>query len=176
LSPGDELDDLQIAGLQEQDSGEAALNTAIKFISYRSRTEAEIHRRLVGKGFTPLEIEKVLERLRSNGLAADEQFARSWVENRSAFHPRSRRLLAIELHQKGVSNPDIEKALEGTQDDDKLAFQAANRYANRLADLEWDKFRERLSNYLLRRGFTYGTIAPIVRSVWEDILAAKEQG
>ena len=169
LSVGQELDDERITGLQQQDGGEVALDNALKFISYRSRTETEIRRRLSEKGFSDEEIDKVLVRLRSNGLVADEQFARSWVESRSASHPRSRRLMAMELRQKGVSNSDIEKALEETEDDDELAYQAAIQYAHRLANLEWDKFRERLSAYLLRRGFAYGTIAPLVRRVWSEL-------
>jgi regulatory protein len=173
LSIGQELDDEQITRLQEQDSGEVALDKAVKYISYRSRTESEIRRKLSEKGFSEQEIGKVLERLRSTGLVEDEQYARSWVESRSASRPRSRRLMAMELRQKGVSNSDIDKALEETQDDDQLAYQAAIRYSHRLAKLEWDKFRERLSAFLLRRGFTYGTIAPLVRRVWSEIQAVE---
>lgn len=175
LSIGQELDDEQIAGLQQQDAGEVALDNAVKFISYRSRTEAEIRRKLSEKGFSDLEIEKVLERLRSNGLVADEQYARSWVESRSATHPRSRRLMSMELRQKGVSDSDISKALDESVDDDELAYQAAMQYAHRLAKFEWDKFRERLSGYLLRRGFTYGTIAPLVRRIWSEFQSAENR-
>ncbi len=169
LSVGQDLNEEQIARLEQQDSGEVALENAVKFISYRSRTKSEIRRRLLEKGFSDQEIDKVLEHLRSSGLVADEQYARSWVESRSASHPRSRRLMTMELRQKGVSNLDIEKALEETEDDDTLAYQAAVRYARRLSALEWDKFRERLSGFLLRRGFAYGTIAPLVRRVWSEI-------
>src|SRR5664279_4545671 len=81
LSVGQELEDEQIARMQQQDATEVALDNAVKFISYRSRTESEIRRKLSEKGFLDEDIDKVLERLRSNGLVADEQFARSWVEN-----------------------------------------------------------------------------------------------
>jgi regulatory protein len=175
LSIGQELEDEQIARLQQQDAGEVALDNAVKFISYRSRTQSEIRRKLSEKGFSEQDIDKVLERLRSNGLVADDQYARSWVESRSAAHPRSRRLMAMELRQKGVSDSDIDKALEGTEDDDELAYQAAAQYAHRLASLEWDKFRERLSGYLLRRGFAYGTIAPLVRRVWSELQSVEDR-
>ena len=175
LNVGQELDEEHITTLQRQDAGEVALDKAVKYISYRSRTESEIRRKLSEKGFSDLDIEKALERLRSNGLVADERFAHSWVESRSASHPRSRRLMAMELRQKGVSNSDIEKALEETEDDDELAYQAATQYAHRLTKFEWDKFRERLSGYLLRRGFTYGTIAPLVRRVWSEFQSVTDQ-
>jgi regulatory protein len=175
LSVGQELEEEQIARMQQQDATEVALDNAVKFISYRSRTESEIRKKLSEKGFSDEDIDKVLERLRSNGLVADEQFARSWVENRSAAHPRSRRLMAMELRQKGVTDSDIDKALEGTEDDDELAYQAATQYAHRLAKLDWDKFRERLSGYLLRRGFAYGTIAPLVRRVWSELQSVEDR-
>ena len=175
LSVGQELEDEQITRMQEQDATEVALDNAVKFISYRSRTESEIRRKLSEKGFSEQDIDKVLERLRSNGLVADEQFARSWVENRAVAHPRSRRLMAMELRQKGVTDSDIDKALEGTEDDDELAYQAATQYAHRLARLDWDKFRERLSGYLLRRGFAYGTIAPLVRRVWSELQSVEDR-
>ena len=174
LSVGQALEDEQIARMQQQDATEVALDNAVKFISYRSRTESEIRRKLSEKGFSDEDIHKVLERLRSNGLVADEQFARSWVENRSVAHPRSRRLMAMELRQKGVTESDIDKALEGTEDDDELAYQAATQYAHRLAKLDWDKFRERLSGYLMRRGFAYGTIAPLVRRVWSELQSVED--
>ncbi len=173
LSLGQELDDEQIEKLQVQDSEEVALSKAVSFISHRARTESEIRHKLSQKGFSAEETDKVVERLRTNGLIEDEQYARSYVESRAALHPRSHRLMALELRQKGVTNSNIEKALEETEEDDQLAYQAASQYSRRLAALEWDKFRERLSGFLMRRGFTYGTIAPVVRRVWSEIHAGE---
>jgi regulatory protein len=48
-----------------------------------------------------------------------------------------------------------------------LANRAAIQYARRLTGIDWLTFRKRLSAFLARRGFSYGTIAPVVQSVWE---------
>ena len=169
LEVGQVLDEDKIATLKTQDSTEIALEKALHFISYRSRSEKEVLQKLTDKGFSEKEIDEVVERLRTSGLVEDSQFARNWVDNRTAFRPRSRRLMMMELHQKGVADEDINNALAEIEDDSTLAYQAASRYARRLEGLEWDKFRIRLGAYLGRRGFSYGTTAPVVRRVWLEL-------
>jgi len=171
LQIGQFLDEHKIKTLQEQDAVEVGFQKALQFLSYRPRSEMEVRRRLGEHGFGEEQIEVILERLTRSDLVKDEQFARLWVENRSEFRPRSHRLLRIELLQKGISEDEIQAALGDTQDDSALAYQAAIRYARRLRGLEWREFRERLSAYLGRRGFDYGTLNPVVRQVWEELSA-----
>jgi regulatory protein len=78
-------------------------------------------------------------------------------------------MLAMELRQKGVADDTIQAALADGEDDATLAFQAATRYAHRLDDLEWQKFREKLGSFLLRRGFSYDIIRTVVQQVWDEM-------
>lgn len=169
LQIGQELDDDKIAGLKSQDEREVAYQKALTLIGYRPRAEAEVRRRLTDGGFEPAAIDEVLERLKAGGLIGDAGFARTWVENRSEFRPRSHRALALELRQKGVGEEDIAQALESAADEDQLAYDAARRMARRLQNLEWDAFRARLYGFLGRRGFSYATITPVVRQVWDEL-------
>jgi len=75
----------------------------------------------------------------------------------------------MELLHKGVANEDIEKALAGSAEDAELATQAAMQQIRKYSHLNWEDFRKKLSAFLLRRGFSYGTVAPVVRSVWESV-------
>lgn len=171
LQIGQELDDRKIAEIQAQDAREVAYQNALILIGYRPRAEAEVHRRLVEKGFDEPVIDEVLQRLKTGGLIGDAGFARTWVENRSEFRPRSHRALAFELRQKGVGEEEITQALEDAAGEEQLAYEAARRQARRLETLEWDAFRARLSGFLGRRGFTYATVAPVVRQVWQELQA-----
>ncbi|NTU56884.1 MAG: RecX family transcriptional regulator, partial [Anaerolineales bacterium] len=118
-------------------------------------------------------IMETLERLRRDGLANDGQFARAWVENRSTFRPRSRRLMALELRQKGLDDEAAKSALEGV-DDDALAYEAAQKRATRFKGLEWSEFRTKLSGFLARRGFSYSVIAPVVTRIWNEMHAEEQ--
>ena len=137
-------------------------------MSYRSRSESEIRQNLHKHEIPEDIIEQTLQRLRQDGLANDNQFAQAWVENRSAFRPRSRRMMAMELRQKGLDNEAVSTALQEV-DDEALAYEAAQKRVNRLKDLEWIDFRKKLSEFLARRGFSYSVISPIVTRIWNEI-------
>lgn len=168
LSVGQELSDEQIAGLRAADSHEAVYAKALRFLSYRPRSEAEVRKYLRGKGLEAEVGEPVILRLKRAGLLDDEAFARSWVEDREEFRPRSRRAVAAELRQKGLAGDVIESVLEGL-DEEQSATRAAQSRARRLKGLPWPEFRNKLGGYLSRRGFSYGVISPVVEQAWQMV-------
>jgi regulatory protein len=177
LKIGDRLTDERIRTLLEQDASDMALQKALHLIGRRPRTESEIRQKLSEKDFSAGQIELTVNKLRKEELIQDAKFAEMWVEDRNAFHPRSKRMIAYELKRKGIAEDLIGNALRGTTDDSVLALQAANQYARRLTGLDWLTFKKKLSSFLIRRGFDYGTISPVVRKVWDQInLDGNESG
>lgn len=169
LQVGDLLSDQKIDSLKNSDTTEVAYQKALRLLDYRPRTEKEICQRLTQKGYELEEIEIVVTRLRNANLVQDQQFARMWVENRNEFHPRSQRLMRYELRSKGVTDELIDHALAVSAEDVELATRAATKYARKLTSSNWLDFRKRLSAFLARRGFSYGTIAPVVQSIWSSV-------
>jgi len=167
LRTGQELSEEKIEQLQAEDARERAFQQAMHFLSYRARSESEIRQNLRKHEIPEPLIEQTLERLRQDGLANDHQFARAWVENRSVFRPRSRRLMAMELRQKGLTEEAVSSAVERV-DDEALAYEAAQKRAARFKGLEWNEFRKKLSDFLARRGFSYSVIAPVVTRIWNE--------
>jgi len=168
LRVGQELDEEKLKRLQVEDARERAVQQALLFLSYRARSESEIRQNLRKHEMPEEVIEETIARLRQDGLANDGQFAQAWVENRSTFRPRSRRMLAMELRQKGLDEEAVSSALEDV-DDEPLAYEAAKKRAPRLKALEWVDFRKKLSEFLARRGFSYSVIAPVVTRIWNEL-------
>jgi len=168
LQVGQELDEEKLKRLQVEDARERAVQQALLFLSYRARSESEIRQNLRKHEMPEEVIEETIARLRQDGLANDGQFAQAWVENRSTFRPRSRRMLAMELRQKGLDDEAVSSALEDV-DDEPLAYEAAKKRAPRLKALEWVDFRKKLSEFLARRGFSYSVIAPVVTRIWNEL-------
>ena len=167
LKVGTELDEKKIEQLQAEDAKERALQQALLFLSYRARSESEIRQNLIKHEIPESVIDLTLQKLRQDGLANDNEFAQTWVENRSTFRPRSRRMLAMELRQKGLDDESMQSALKNV-DDEPLAYEAAKKRATRYKDLEWSEFRKKLSEFLARRGFPYAVIAPVVTRIWNE--------
>ena len=167
LRVGQEISEEKIEQLQAEDARERAFQQAILFLSYRARSESEIRQNLRKHEIPEPVIEQTLDRLRQGGLANDDQFARAWVENRSTFRPRSRRLMAMELRQKGLKDEAVSSAIAEVNDE-VLAYEAAQKKVARYKDLEWNEFRKKLSDFLARRGFSYSVIAPVVTRIWNE--------
>ncbi len=166
LRVGQELTEAQIAELRRADAAEQAYQKALRYLSYRPRSEAEVRSYLTRRGVEPAHIEAVLARLRDLGLVDDEAFARAWVENRGTFRPRGRRALQAELRQKGIAPELVERVLAEI-DEERLALQAGLKALRRYGRLEWPAFRQKMGAYLARRGFDYETIRAILPQLWE---------
>ena len=170
LKRGQFLSDEDIERLRERDSVEKARDRALRFLSYRPRSEAEMRRYLQNKGVPKPVEEEVIRRLTAVGLLDDLAFARYWVENRETFKPRSLRMLRYELRQKGLSEEVIAQALEGL-DEEESAYRLAVQRGRRLIRLDHQTFRRKLGDYLARRGFPYEIVNPILERVWRELRA-----
>ena len=167
LRRGQELSIDQIRELNNRDLEEQIYQQALRLISRRPRSEAELRNRFLRKKVQTEIQDMVIARLREQGFVDDNAFARSWVENRLTFRPRSAWAIKQELRKKGVSNDAIRAALENF-DDDEAAYQAALKVARKMAGMPKDLFIQRLAAYLSRRGFQYSTVSPVVKRVWRE--------
>jgi regulatory protein len=167
LQVGQQLSKTKIAKLQSDDQREVAYMQALRFLDYRPRSRLEVRRNLEKHAIPSDVISDVFKRLERSGLVNDERFAQDWVENRSEFRPRSRRALAFELHQRGLEDTAIKKALEGLNEE-ALAYQAAIKQSRRLEGLQLRDFSNKLGSYLARRGFSYEVIKQVVIKVWDE--------
>ena len=155
LQVGQHLSVAEIARLKKKDQVEVAHGRALKFLSYRPRSVAEVQRYLTGKEFDAHTIEQVIARLSRADLLNDEAFACYWLENRDSFRPRGNRALRYELRQKGVADSTIDDLL-ADYDESDAAYRAALPRAQKLARRHnVDTFRSKLLSFLNRRGFSF---------------------
>jgi regulatory protein len=161
LRKGQTLSQAEIEALQTQDEVSRAVDRAVRFLSYRPRSVAEIRRNLAEKQTPEAVIDQAVERLQKLGYIDDRAFAAFWVENRNTFKPISPRALRYELRQKGVADADIAAALAGLDSHD-AAYRAAQGQIRRHRSKSREEFRQKISAFLMRRGFGYDTIREVV--------------
>jgi regulatory protein len=167
LRDGDEIDENTLRSLRREAAGADALAAAMRFLSYRPRSEAELRQRLARRGATADIVDGAISRLGELGLVDDAAFARAWVDGRSRLSPRSRRLLRRELQAKGIDGEAAHEAL-GPLDDEDAALRAGERRATAMRGLPYPEFRRRLGELLRRRGFDAETVRRTVERLWRD--------
>ncbi len=175
VRPGRTLTPDELAALAEAEARRGALESALRLLAYRPRSERELHDRLIRKGYESAVIEETLGRLRELGYLDDEAFARFWTETHQALSPRSRRLLAVELRRRGVAQSTAEQATVGIADEE-AAYQAASKRLRTLRGLEYRRFRERLGGFLTRRGFSYDVARRTLDRCWAELEGEKPAG
>ncbi|OGO50870.1 MAG: hypothetical protein A2148_07910 [Chloroflexi bacterium RBG_16_68_14] len=175
LRPGRTLSPEELSALAEAEARRNALESALRLLSYRPRSERELGDRLARKGFGREVIAGTLSRLRELGYLDDAAFARFWTETRQAFRPRSRWLLAGELRRRGVSQEAAEGATAAISDE-QAAYQAAARRLRALRGLEYQQFRERLGRFLTSRGFSYAVARRTIERCWAELGAGQAEG
>ena len=168
LTVGQALTPTQIAALQQEDVLDKAYNSAVRFLTYRPRSVAEVRQNLQKKEYDPAIIEAVIEKLEGYGFLNDVAFAEYWLEQRETFKPRGRMALQQELRQKGVEPKIIDQVLKELNEDD-AALQAATRKARSLSQLPKELFQQKLGQFLQRRGFHYETIRHATEEAWRQL-------
>ena len=104
---------IERAGIEDPD---VVLEAAARFLEARSRSVAEVGRRLGRAGYRSELIEAAIARLTELGMLDDTAFGRAWVESRDRARPRGEIALRRELALKGVDRAIVDGLLEERRD------------------------------------------------------------
>lgn len=167
LRVGQTLSADDLAKIERAETFETAHEKALRFLEPRPRSATEVKQHLAKKKIAPAVIDQVIARLADAGLIDDAAFARYWVENREQFKPRAARALRFELKRKGLANADIAEAV-GEIDESESAYRAAQARAPRWRGLERREFLDKLTAFLVRRGFGYAVAKDAAQRAWDE--------
>lgn len=114
-------------------------------------------RKILGKREIDAEIaERILDRFEEAGLINDREFALTVVNSRHRHKGLAKSAIARELREKGIDQPILEEVLADIDSEAELcrAKELAEVRAKRLANLEPEVAKRRLSGYLARKGYS----------------------
>lgn len=154
-----------------------AREIALRQLTVRARTRAELARALARKHVPDDVAQTVLDRLEEVGLVDDAVFARDWLAAGDR-RQKSRRALLAELATKGVDR-DLAEAAAAELDGDRdyaVARSFATRKAAGLVGLEPQVQYRRLAGALARRGFSSAVVASVTREVLADLADSLQNG
>lgn len=141
---------------------------ALRFLSYRPRSEKEITNFLKKKKVEPPIISKIIKKLKEQNFINDEEFTKWWIEQRTHFRPRGIRVIKLELRQKGISQEIIDEILSN-EDIKILSEESARKLIEKkiisYKGLPKQELYQKLSQFLLRRGFDWETVKEVIDEV-----------
>ena len=105
--------------------------------------------------------------MQESGLVDDREFALAWAKSRHDHKKISKRIIAGELRQKGVTQEQIDEAIEAIDDESeyRAAFDLAFKKFNTMSRLEPDVQVRRIQSLLHRKGFGFPVISRVLREL-----------
>jgi len=170
---GDELDTERLENLRRMESLQAARRTALRYISRRPRTEKEIRDRLKESEFGDIEIGQTIELLKSNRLINDEEFARIFIRDALSRRPIGTVRMKQKMLLLGLDKHLMESAIAemcGEEVQSRAAQEVAGKFMAKHRGGKKDNLRVRksLTDHLMRRGFPWSIVQPLVKTVLPD--------
>ena len=155
----------RLAEIQLDSEKNTALDKALTHLSATQKTEKQVREFLKSKGYLPTVIDYVIEKLRSYNFLNDGQYAEMYVENLSKR--KGSKLIRMELRGKGVSDAEIDAALDTLPQgrEEEVAKALLEKY---MRGKVCDKTTlQKACRYLLGKGYDYEVVKLVLSSFGE---------
>lgn len=166
LHQGMDLPDELVVELEKSGKSSSLRAKGAQLASGRMLSKKELREKLVRKGAGEEEAEGIALWLEELGAVDERAYADILVRHYAAAHYGKKRV-AQELQRRGIPRELMEEALEQLPEPcEAIEGYIAAKYKGR--SLDFDE-RRKLSNALLRRGFDWQDIRPVLNALGEEI-------
>jgi regulatory protein len=168
LREGMSLTEQQVAEIAEGEVRQECLDAGLKYLGMRLHSRAELRKKLMRREFGEAVVEGVLDQLARLGYLDDARFAKTKALSAAEHKHHGRRRAFVELLKAGVKKEVADAALDDVYAEaDSLgtARELARKKVASLKRLEPMVARRRLAGMLMRRGFDYETVKPVIDEV-----------
>jgi regulatory protein len=158
-----EIEQIQLGAVKQE-----CFDAAIRFIESRLHSRAELRRKLARREYGAAVLDATLDDLARLGYVNDARFAHTKALSAAQHKHHGRRRAMVELFKVGVVGETARRAVEEVYeatDSTGIARALAMKQRPRLLKLDGIVARRRLIGMLLRRGFDYDLIRPVVDEV-----------
>ncbi len=168
LREGLELSADEIEAIQRGEIRQECFDAATRYLATRLHSRSELKRKLMRKEIGESIIDGVLDDLTRMSYIDDTKFAVAKAASAAKHKHHGPRRAMAELLRAGVKSDVAKKAtaeVYDATDSMKIAMRLAERQAARLKKLDPQVARRRLIGMLVRRGFDFESIKPVVEKV-----------
>ena len=158
--------------LRSVDSIEEEIRTSLlKLLERGGKSKAALRDALVAKEYQPELIDQLLQRFVEVGLIDDFTLAKDIALDLANRKSKSKKLIAIELKQKGFETDAIQAALAELDQDRELeqARELAVSKMQRMLSMEVSVRERRVAGFLSRKGYSGSIVWDAVRFATEEL-------
>ncbi len=170
LAAGMQLENAFLSRLMEEDESKRALSASFMHLSHSEKSEKQMRDFLAKKEFSQTAIQQAITRLQELGYLNDAALAENFISGSKTL---GRRAIEYKLREKGIDYEIIQNSLKALDEEDQFtcAKALAEKQAERYRKAEGKLRRQKIRDFLARRGFEWDTITDVLNEIsenWED--------
>lgn len=161
------LDDDFISEILFSENKTKAYNYAISLLSRTVKSENQVIRKMIEKGYDKELIEITIEKLKTNKYIDDNDYCERFIHDKINFSKDGRLKIKEALYNRGIDRRIIDEKLSVITDEDELekAFELSQKKLKTLSNIDPLKKKMKLYNFLINKGFDYDTVNKVVSRV-----------
>lgn len=169
LAKNMELEDDFISEILKAEEEISAYNYAISVLSRNSKSEKQMMLKMQDKGYDQQFIESAIVKLKQQKYIDDEAYSEAFINNKINISKDGKRKIKEALYNKGIDKQIIDEKLQEITGEDEIKRACLLGEKKLLAIKEEDirKKRIKLANYLISKGFEYGTVKKAVTKLFD---------
>lgn len=170
LHIGETVSEQMLEIIEQNSMLSSAKIEAIRFLSYRPRSEWEIEKKLYNKKYQLNIIKNTINWLKEENLINDRDFAIQWIRYQVGKKPAGRIKLRNELFKKGIDKKIIDSAIDSffEQHEDELALAKQlirkKQFSLHSKNIELEPVK--IISLLKRQGFSNS----VIQRIYEEFL------
>jgi regulatory protein len=142
-----------------------------RYCSYQDRCHKEVEQKLYEMRMIPEACELILLHLMDKDFLNEERYAKSFARGKFKIKSWGKKRIILELKQRKISKYNIDTALKEIDEDEyhnKIKFLAVKKY-ELLSEPNAFKKRQKLIDFLLRKGFENYLVYDVVREITQNV-------
>jgi regulatory protein len=150
------------------DQEDVIYRKAARYCGYQERTEKEVQEKLRAWGVEQKsEEERIIKALRVNRFLDEERYVEAFIRGKFSGKQWGKRKLLAALGKKGLSQALIQQGLAAIETTDYLQtlHRVADRKKKSLAGATSIQKRQKLTNYLLQKGYEPDLVCQTVQEI-----------
>lgn len=140
------------------------LSRAQRLCSKSEKCEADLRKKLYQWDASEEEMEKVICSLKEYGFINHQRYARSFANDKLKFNHWGKKKIEYALRTKNIEAEYIQEALNGISEKEyeRILYEEIEKKNNSLKIPDKNERKNKICNYLLRKGFESGKVFEFV--------------
>lgn len=180
LTKGKVLDSFEIDEIKYEDEIAKAFNASLQFLSFQMRSEHEVKKKLLDKGFGESVVLEAIQKLQKSGFLNDETYSKALLETKKRTQKKGPYAIKEDLRKKGIDKDLQEKVVSTfTYDEQKqLAKELAEKTVKLNSKKTPSQIKQKIQETLIRKGYSFSIVEDVLSEIklekeedeWQDLI------